>query len=46
MNQSSTTDSHKLKTPLQMYAFCAICSGVAIIFFCSDYQARPLKMLD
>ena len=29
-----------------MYAFCAICSGVAIIFFCSDYQARPLKMLD
>ena len=29
-----------------MYAFCAICSGVILIFFYSDYQARPLKMFD
>ena len=29
-----------------MYIFCAICSGVFIRFLNSDYQERPLKMLD
>ena len=29
-----------------MYIFCAICSGVLIRFLNSDYQERPLKMLD
>ena len=34
------------KTPLQMYAFCAICSGVMIRFLYPDYQERPLKIFD
>ena len=29
-----------------MYAFCVICSGVMIRFLYSDYQERPLNMLD